>query len=218
MRHYLFGLAILAMTVSAYAQETVLVRDLESWNAVQLEKDFGKLALQTELQTRWSDNATSLNQYFGEVGLEYKLFKPIKVAVAYRFGKENEKEGFVNANRFHFDLNYSKKLGDFRWDSRVRYQTKSEADEIDPINKIRFRTGFEYNISNWKLDPKLSVEYFRLTNSALDPHDKMRYTLSTKYKINKHNAIGAFYRIEQELKETYPANYYIIGLNYRIKF
>lgn len=218
MRKIAIALSIVLAALSGMAQETVLVQDFESWNAVKVSKDFGKIDVDAQLQARWNDNASSLSQYFGQVGVEYKLFKPVTIGMAYRFIKQNEKEGFVKGGRIQFDAMYDKKLGDFKLDTRLRYQNRSEEDELDNVSKIRFKAGLRFNISGWKLDPKFSAEYFRVLDGEASRHDKMRYTLGTKYKINKHNSIGIYYRLETELKENYPADYYILGLNYNIKF
>ena len=218
MRKYAIGLIFAFTVMNVQAQETVLVQDFESWNAIKLEKDLGKLDVKAELQARLNNNASSMAQYFGQIGLEYKVLKPLKVGVGYRYIRQNEKEGFVTGGRLDLDAMYEKKLGDFKLDSRVRYTIRTEADEETSTNKIRLKAGLKYNIKGWKLDPKLSAEYFRVLDGAASAHDKMRYTLSTRYKLNKKLAIGAFYRLETELKENYPADYYILGLSYNINF
>jgi len=211
---------LIMLSVSQYSngQTTKLTQDFESWNSISLKKDFGKLDLSVDMQARLNNDASTVYQYFGQLGAEYKVFKPLSIGMAYRWAPESEKEGFVNTQRVQFDLKGRKKFGDFKLEARLRYQIKNEADELDDMRKLRFKSGFRYNIPSWKLDPRFSVEYFRILEGANSEHDKMRYTLGTSYKFNKHNSIGAFYRIEREFKESYPATFYILGLNYSYKF
>ncbi len=53
------------------------------------------------------------------------------------------------------------------------------------VDKIRIRGLLSYNIKKWKLDPSIAAEYFARENDEGTQYnkDKMRYTISTKYKI-----------------------------------
>ena len=80
---------------------------------------------------------------------------------------------------------------------------------------IRFKTGLEYNIKKWKLDPKFSAEIFNhFEEGDENGFSKYRLTLGTDYKFKNFGKIALFYRIEKELNETIPKTTNIIGLKY----
>ena len=89
-------------------------------------------------------------------------------------------------------------------------------DDVN-VNTFRFKTGLNYNIKKWKLDPKFSAEIFsRLQDN--DGLDKLRLTLGTDYKLTKASEIGMYYRLEKQLQGIYPKTTYILGLSYEYTF
>lgn len=247
MRNYmpikkLFAFSLfLLMSSAMFAQDSVLVRDLETWSGVTLKKSFldKKLDFALTQEFRFSDNSTYLNNYFTELTAGYEIFKGFEVGLGYRFIRNHRGDnGYRNENRFNTDISYKHKIDRFTLDYRLRYQYRSilkAEDDEDPIQKYRFRLKLKYNIKNWKLDPYISSEVFYAKEvdrvnyvptitevNNISGFQKMRFTIGTDFKINKTFEVGGFYRIERDFK-TYPLVYYtpgtyhIIGLNLNIK-
>ena len=111
-------------------------------------------------------------------------------------------------------------IKDFKIGYRLRYQNKNELgisyDEEDYANQnIRFKTSLEYNIKNWKLDPKFSAEIFnKFQEGEENGFNKYRLTLGTDYKTKNFGKIGVFYRYQKELNVDFPDSSNIIGLKY----
>lgn len=235
-------LVLLAFSSIAYSQDSVLVRDFETWSGVSLKKSFleKKLDFQLTQEFRLNSNSTHIDNYFTELTGEYEIFKGFEAGLGYRFIRNNKKDGYVNEQRLNADLSYKHKLERLELGYRFRYQNRNEIgvsrDEgDDPISKYRFRLKVGYNIKNWKLDPYLSSEVFYATEVSrvnyvpsiteeenIAGFQKLRFTLGTSYKLNDNFKLNGFYRFEREFK-TYPtvyytpASYHIVGLNLEIK-
>lgn len=222
---------LLLFFLCSEAQDTIVVRDIETWAGLSLEKKFfnKKLALNLNQEFRFDDNSSNLGIYFTEAGIEYDFLKYLKAGVGYRFIRDKNKEGiFKNKQRFNFDLGYSYKFQRLNFYGRIRYQRKNEFNSTDAaISKFRVRLKLKYNIRNWKLDPYFSSEIFPGNNSDIYFSEipgkpglqKMRFTLGTSYKVKNIGSLKMFCRLEREtgiFSNVYniPVNVYIIGLNF----
>lgn len=204
-------------------------RDLASWSALELRyelNDNWKLGLEGQL--RLKDNLQAIDEYFGEFTITRKLFKGFSTRLGLRYIRRNDNrgsiQGYENRFRYHLDARYKHKLGDFRLRYRIRYQNRNELgiskDEGDfNVKRIRFKTGLEYKIKNWPLDPKLAGELFSRFEEGTDSRiDKFRLTLGTEYNLKKAGVIEAFWRLERSIGETIPDYLYIIGVSYKYTF
>jgi hypothetical protein len=199
------------------------VRDFETWNSITLNyKVSKKVKLGLEQQIRLNDNSSIWNQNFTELSGRLKLNKSFDMGLEYRYLKRNDKEGNVQGikkyNRFAFYTKFNKELKRFKLSTRLQYQTRSQFGDLAPINtnpvqKLRWKIGADYNIRKWKLDPSFSAEIFQplFTESDLE---KYRLTLATKYDLKKWGSLKAFYRFEKEMNILYPLSSHIIGFNY----
>lgn len=224
-------------------QDSTVVRDFELWTGVTIKKSFleDRLDLGLTEEFRFKDNAGTINNFFTELEVGYTIFKGLGAGIGYRYIRNNTKSGYQTMNRLYADVNYKHKIERLQLSYRFRFQNQDEMgvtrNEGDfPVTKYRLRVKAQYNIKKWKLDPYLSAEIFYVhTNNQINyiesitenaypvnAFEKMRFTLGTDYKIKKWLEIGAFYRIEQELKSyplfyNTPATYYIAGLNLTFK-
>ncbi|MDO6738130.1 DUF2490 domain-containing protein [Wenyingzhuangia sp. 2_MG-2023] len=221
MKKILFLAMVLFVSTWSYGQETIVVRDLETWSSLNLKYKINKkwaMALQGQL--RLENNSSEVNQYFGQVDLEYSPFKHFELAGAIRYIKKNDNtgnvQGYENHFRYQLDGTYKHKLNNFDFKYRVRYQSKNELSVDDVAKKyVRFKAGLDYNIKKWKLDPELSGELFRSVGSDSDKQlEGYRLTLGTSFKVHKSAKIGVFYRYDKELNTTYPQTTNIIGVKY----
>ena len=219
------------------AQDSTTVQDFELWTGVNLKKDIlnNKMRLGLTQEFRFEDNATSINNFFTEAELGYKLFKGFRVDLGYRFVRNNRNSGYRSEGRFFSDINYKHKFNRWKLGYRFRFQNQSalgtDATDDDVINKYRLRFKLNYNIKNWKLDPYFSAEgFFTQTTNRINyvtaiteeervsGFEKYRLTIGTSYDITKQLNVGAFYRFEHELGSyplyyNTPRTYYIAGIS-----
>lgn len=218
--------AVIATSTFATAQTGTYytVQDLEFWSSVEFKYKYSKKwSFSLEEQLRLRDNASNVDIYFTELGLNYKLNKHFNAGFNGRFIYDNDDvgkiQGYENHFRWNADLSYSHSAGDFDFDYRLRYQSKNELgiSELDgdiPRNVFRFKYGVDYNFKSWKLDPEFSAEIFNEVQPD-NEFDKIRFTLGTSYKTKNYGDFGAFFRMEKELTGLYPKTTNIVGLKYK---
>ena len=195
------------------------IRDFETWSSINLRyKPTDNLKLSLSQQLRLKDNSSTMDVYFTQLGLDYKLANFLNIGFASRLITENDDQGKIQGNESHLrwqaDLEFNHSVSRFAMKYRIRYQNKDELQKTtDEIKKtIRLKVASTYNIKNWKLDPTLSAELFNgITNN--DGIYKARYTLSSDYKLKK-GSLGAFLRTEKELFGDYPKRTNILGIKY----
>lgn len=221
MKKLICTLAVLISFQFSYSQDTILTRDLESWNTLGISKKIGKhFKVNLNQQFRFDDNSTHLAKYFTNLSADYKFNKHFSASLGYRFIREKDEEEnlFENQQRWNFDATYKHKLDRLSLSYRLRLQTRNDwgvtkAEGDESVNYMRLRLKAGYNIKNWKLDPYFTSEIFRKNKESISPtFNNLRFTLGTSYKIKGFGNVGGFYRIERELGTTYPKTTYIIGL------
>lgn len=219
----LFLTALLYSTIN-FAQ-TDGEKDLALWNTVGVEYKLNdRWSFGLEEQLRFKEDISVVDNYFTQLTADYKLFKGFKIGAGVRYIRDNDNkgniQGYENHFRFQFDVMYKHEINDFKIGYRLRYQNKNELgvsyDEGDYANQnVRFKTSLEYNIKNWKLDPKFSAEIFnKFQEGEENGFNKYRLTLGTDYKTKNFGKIGVFYRYQKEINVDFPDSSNIIGLKY----
>jgi hypothetical protein len=171
------------------------------------------------------NNASVIDEYFGEFNVQRKLNKAFKIVSGLRFIRLNDNtgniQGYENHLRFNLDLSFNHKVKQLSLQYRLRYQNKNDLgrskNEGDFANqKIRLKTSVKYNIKNWKLDPKFSAElYNRFEKNNLDNgFNKFRLSAGSSFKLKKIGKISLFYRFEKEFDVQNPKEINIISFKY----
>ena len=215
---------LLYMTVSSHAQTTnsVVVRDLESWTTIGLNKKLSEaFTLKLDQGLRLNSNSSSINQVLTDFALTYTPIKILSFSggVRYAYNKTNSGD-FENNLRLHADFGVKHDWNRFTFQYRLRLQTQNELGYTKSegdfnINGQRLKAEIGYNINNWKFDPTVSAEIFRESGRYILPSfNKIRFTLGTEYKVKKIGELGIFYRLEHELGVTYPLTAHILGVNF----
>ncbi|NJB83062.1 opacity protein-like surface antigen [Wenyingzhuangia aestuarii] len=209
------------ISVVTYGQDTLVVRDLETWSSINLKYKINKkwsVALQGQL--RLDTNSSEVNQYFGQFDVEYSFSKHFEVSGALRYIKKNDHtgkiQGYEDYLRYHIDGTYKHKLNNLDLKYRVRYQTRNELEVEDESKQtIRFKTEAVYNIKKWKFDPELSGELFRSAGANVNHQlESYRITFGTTFKVHKSAKMKLFYRYDQEVNTDYPLTTNIVGVKY----
>ena len=108
---------------------------------------------------------------------------------------------------------------DFRF--RVQHQVKTQRNITeDPKDNSRWRYKFSsrYNIPNWELDPRLSIEFFMLDEFySTVAYDKFRLSLGSKKRFSNTSALSFKYLFEKEVGITQPLSYHILSLRYEYR-
>jgi hypothetical protein len=199
--------------------------DFAFWSSVGIDYSIGKkLKIGFEQNIRLKDNATTIEEYFSQFNIEYELFKNFEIAVGLRHISENDDQGKIqgieNHFRYNVDVSYKYDLKRFELSHRFRYQNKNHlgisVQDGDVVTQnVRFKTGLEYNIRKWPLDPDFSVEAFhRFREGETMRYSKYRFTLGTSYNLKKFGKFGVYYRYEGSIIPRTITSLQIIGLDY----
>lgn len=203
--------------------------DFNSWFIAGLEYDASdKFRIGFETQLRLKEDASVVDEYFGELNMMYKLPANFRLGTGFRYIRENDNrgniQGYENHFRYHVDISFRHKFDRFGLLYRVRYQNKNELniskDDGDIHREaIRLKARFNYNFKKWKLDPVLSGELFnrfRQGNSE-NGFNKYRLSIGSNYKFKKVGNIGLSYLFEKEFDVLNPRSFHILKLSYIFK-
>lgn len=218
---------LLLMSSVLFSQDDT--SDFALWSSVGIKySPIKKLKLGLEEHYRLKENASVTDEYFTEISLGYEVIKNLKVGGGVRIIRENDnvgkKQGYEKHFRYNFDLSYSHDIKRFSLSYRFRYQNKKEthlASTVTAVAKeyIRFKTGLEYNIRKWPLDPAFAIEMFSKLNGTQETRDlglnKFRVTFGTDYNLKKFGKLGVYYRFQETINSNFPnKKTQILGLKY----
>ena len=217
------GLIFLATSTSVMAQNAN--NDFLVWNSIGLTYKLNKkIKLSLEGHLRMKEDAKTIDEHFTQFEAQYELLEDFDIVVGGRYIFENDnqgkKQGYENHLRYHIDLKYKVAVNQLDIRLRARYQNKNELgiSELDgdlPTQNIRFKTSFDYDITNWPIDPEFSAEVFQRAQKGEGfRYSKIRLTLGTSYKIEKIGKFGVFYRYEDSARNIIPNEFSILGFKY----
>lgn len=230
--------AICALTRSAEAQAL--------WLDAGASKTWAKkYTVGVNAQYRTTDSFKSTDRWEVGAEVAWKPIKWLKVGADYGFmythrpERETRKGNFVEdywqpRHRVGVNLTGSVKFGRFDLSLRERWQYtrqqgvnahkfgpdgEDKGYEYIPVkNKhvLRSRLKLEWGIKKkCPFTPYVSAEIYNSLNNAFSV-SKMRYTAGCDYKINRHNAVGLYYRFVDSF-DAGDKNLNVIGLEYSFK-
>lgn len=210
MKKYIAAFFItLGFLQPVFAQRTYLETEVSG----EIFKNF-ELILSPQVRFR---EGFDLKEYFVETGAEYKFNKYFSAATSYRLGTNVSKDGeSTNFGRFALDARTSIKLNKFEPKFRLRYTNQNEdfSNVSDTkYNFLRYKLGFEYDISDSHFKPYIYGEFFQ--NLTETGKNGIRLEGGLNYKINKHNLVGAYYRLNSEISSGKCFD--VIGLTWKLK-
>ena len=185
-----------------------------------------KLNLSLEEEFRTRDNFGEAERFSTALDLSYKFNDYLKLGWAYNLINYNhETKGWEVRHRYYFYGTGSLHFDRFTLSLRERFQStyrvgvKETDTRSNPKYYLRSRLELDYDIANSRWKPFVSVELYKPLNDKVDNKmDKIRYTVGTEYKINKHNALEAFYRYNNFIDDDENDGQHVIGLGYTYKF
>lgn len=193
---------------------------------------------------RTSDGINGTERWSISTGMDYRLFRWLKMSAEYKYIHQHieshmTKKGNIVSDywqprhRASFSLTGSYSWNRFTFSLRERYQYTyrteqtvpkwdgdngaMKADElIEATHKhiLRSRIKVDYNIRKSGFTPFASCEMYNSLSGFT--YEKIRLTLGTDYKFNKHHSISAFYRYIDQ-KNDDDVNGHVIGVGYTFK-
>lgn len=181
---------------------------------ISLEEDF-----------RLRDNLQTVDRFSTTAELSYRFNKYVKVGGAYNLINYNHPtKDWEVRHRYYFYATGSYRIDRFTISLRERFQStyrvgvSETAKRANPKLYLRSRVEVEYDIRKSKFEPFASVEFYNTLN---DPQknemDRIRYTIGSKYKLNKQHAFNLFYRYIS-FADDEENSAHMIGLGYSYKF
>lgn len=222
MKNYFLGVLIL-ISAQCFAQESVIVRDLQTWTSVGVKKRINKeLDFSLSQELRLWQNSGKLDNTFTELGFKYSPIKRLSFGLGYRYILDRDADDLriEHVRRWNLDIGYNYKFDRFKVFSRFRYQNKADftkyADDNDyAVNNLRLLVGTKYNIKGSKITPYFTIEIYRRYEKLQDSRfGKFRLTTGASLNMKGIGKMKVYYRYQKELGVNFPETTYIIGLNY----
>ena len=179
-----------------------------------------------ENQTRLSLGINGFERNFTEIQIQERIAEGISWGLSYRYIHKNQdyEENIKKNNRYNFYWSYKYYLDTRERLSikyKIQYQRRRETfvntnKHVGELRKYwRLKTVFSYNIKDWKLDPRVGLEFFlRTNNHPSDQHNKYRVLIGTKKKINKNQNLTIKYMLEKQYRLWNPEVMHVIGIKY----
>ena len=229
IRSFLFSCIILFHFLLSAQDEMIQANNqsFESWNALQIQySPIDKLSLDIETQLRLKSMGDTYNMSFIQLEAQYEPQPYIEVGVGYRnfdrlddIGKQQGHEKF---NRFYGYVQAKKSFERLDIRFRLQHQVRNQLDNSEsPKNNSRWRYKLSsiYNIPNWALDPRLSIEFFMLDEFySKEAYDKYRLSLGTKKRFSKSRALSFKYLFEKNIGINGSKPFHILSLRYEYRF
>ena len=198
-----------------------------SWNALQLQYEpIEKLSLSLEAQLRLKSTGDTYKMSFFEAQAEYELKPFLAIGAGYRNSDRlddvGKKQGHEKFNRFFGFAQAKTSFNRFDFRFRVLHQVKTQRNVlVDPKenSRWRYKISSRYNIPNWKLDPRFSIEFFMLEEFySAEAYDKFRLSIGSKKRFSNTSALSFKYLFEKEVGIIEPVSYHILSLRYEFLF
>ena len=229
IRSFFFTCIILCHFLLSAQDEMIQVdnQTFESWNALQIQySPTDKLSLDIETQLRLKSMGDTYNMSFIQLEAQYEPQPYVEVGVGFRnfdrlddIGKQQGHEKF---NRFYGYVQAKKSFERFDIRFRLQHQVRNQLDNSESPkdnSRWRYKLSSMYNIPNWALDPRFSIEFFMLDELySVEAYDKFRLSLGSKKRLSDTSALSFKYLFEKEVGITQPMSYHILSLRleYRI--
>ena len=198
----------------------------ESWSKVGVEyelNDFVNLNFSGDLRLKSIGN--SYKKSFFQLESDFKIQKKLVFGLAYRNMDELDDEGGVQGhekfNRYHANLRSGISLKKLSFRFRIQYQKKiqNKIDNALERNFWRLKLESEYNIKNWKYDPRIGFEMFlRDEINFGENYERYRLYFGTKFNLKKRKSFSIRYIIQKYLNNQNPTLHILrLSYNYEIK-
>jgi hypothetical protein len=200
------------------------------WSSIGIQTKWKKFDLSSETELRTGDYFDHIKRLSLELKAAWTVFKPLKIGAAYTLidHYDQDYDDYQLRSRASVFILGKQKVGNFTFSLReeIRVTTKDDSDRLDSegntdtykispewmwSNKLKAK----YNIRNFPVTPSFSVEtFYQLNNPDGNQFNKLRYTLSLGYNLNKHSQVECFGLINNKINVSDPGKSYVLGIGY----
>ena len=224
MTRRLFYAAIIAFITSSslvFGQE----KDFGIWYNVGISTDISKnIELDISGAVRTFENASRMDEGFGELGFTFKVIKNLSIGAKYRLTEKLEDNGtYYPRHKWIGDIKGGFDIGRFQISERLRIQRQDKTyfeDANDEIPDYYLRCKFKatYKTRSFPLNPYASFESFsRIFEAADKKIEKYRIGIGLDYKISKKHSVEAEYMFQRDHQPSL-SDLSILGIGYGFKF
>jgi hypothetical protein len=223
MKRLLLSISIVLFTLPAFSQRD----DFGAWMTLSLNKDLSKkFTLGLDQEFRLKENLTTINLFYTNVGVSYKVTKFLKVGLVYRMINKQKNDGsYGMRSRIYSDLTFKVKPGKWTFSNRTRYQIEwrqagynSELNGL-PEAYLRNLTKIGHEIGP-HATPYVATEFRWQLQNPREPwangFNRTRFIGGMDYKFNDMHTIGTYFLFQKEFNVNDRQTLYIIGLEYTI--
>lgn len=221
IKRLLSAFSLFLLFASAYSQNT----DFGLWYGVNLKHEILKnLDIEASGMLRTFENASTTDQWFLEIGPDYKVNDYLSFAGSYRFTMKLEDDLQLHPqHKIFFDVKGTLKLSDLTFSTRLRYQARyrtyfENIDDKIPDQTLRIRFKATYKMPSFPLNPYLYFESFIPLNKEPERFvGKNRIAAGAELKIYKGHSLEAEYLFERDWLPKI-SDIGIISVGYNLRF
>ena len=198
----------------------------ENWSSIKVDYELTKnVDIYGGGQLRIKSVGDSYNKSFYELGAKIKINDHLSSGFGFRGIDELDDVGNIQGhekfNRYHAYIRKSLDYKNFNFRFRVQFQKKiqNKIDNPEYRNFWRLKLDSEYNIKNWKYDPRIGFEIFlRDEINFNENYEKYRVYFGTKFNLKKRKSLSIRYIMQKYLTNQNPTLHILrISYNYEIK-
>ena len=198
----------------------------ENWSSIEVDYGLTKnIDIYGGGQIRIKSVGDTYNKSFYEIGAKIKINDYLSSGFGYRGIDELDDVGNIQGhekfNRYHAYIRKSLDYKNFNFRFRVQYQKKiqNKIDNPEYRNFWRLKLDSEYNIKNWKYDPRIGFEIFlRDEINFNENYEKYRVYFGTKFNLKKRKSLSIRYIMQKYLtNQNLTLHILRLSYNYEIK-
>lgn len=228
MKRFILSLIILS-SLSSFGQATKASQDFGIWTTVNLEKKLSeRFSIMFTEEFRLRENATRINLFYSELGVEYRPAKMLKIAFSYRNTQKNRIDGtYSYRHRIQLDITLKKKFGNFA----ISYRQRLQREQRDVYNSENGQLAEWYSRSKFTvkydmdkpLKPYVAAEFrYQIRDARMvesdDTWHRARFIGGLDYKLNEKSTVGLYYLMQNEFNVKTPQSIYIVGAEFSYAF
>lgn len=212
----LLVLPLLIFSCAALAQDRG-----EFWFAAGVKREVTKdliAGVNSNVRVNYRGQLQTLYQ---ELSLKSEHLSWLRPSLEYRLITSYDRYGnYSNTNRLNLNLDFRYKWEDFKFGTRLRYQTflggasTGGGGDLDPSFRIKPHVSWEPK--NGRVSPELAVEWFYTTTNSPTGNrfNRVRYGLTANFNLPGSNELSATYYFGQKINTGNPYNEHILSLEY----
>ena len=172
---------------------------------------------------RTDENASHIESFYFQGGLNYKIVECFSVGAFYRLiEKEEDDNAFHPRHRWFVELNGELPVNRFTLSARYRFQQQTKTYIEDPeddqpgyYNRVKLKLDFD--VPKIPLEPFISAEAFSQTFASNGIMiEKTRLGGGLAYNVIKKHKVSVEY-IYQKSEVSKPEKFNIIAIGYSVK-